>query len=1089
MNIINDNTDYLDKLFNNVYSYPSIDDDNFQEKIFKKKEFFNYQVKHRPEINTYNDLAQYRKNATSQFKLAEYQQMLSNYFNPDTPFNSLLLFHGLGTGKTCCAINIASRFYEQIRKYNTRIHILVHGPILKDNWIHEIKNSVCSSIKDATEKQIFELYNILSYKAFNKRVLGEKIRNKDFKTDKTSKYKKNESGEIIRNESFNKINSLDNTLLIVDEAHNITGNDWGLAIKKIAAVSKNLKILLLTGTPMKNAADDIVPLIEIMNIANKNYDKLPPIFTGNNHSLDFTTNGEKILREAVKGKFSYIAGGDKYLFAVRNDVGIIPDSLKFTKVCPVHFNKEQYDFYSKIVDMNDNGLEKQSSDVCNFIFPKLSYDDKKSYIEMTFGKNGLDEISAEVETNRRDFNVALKDYINERVDKDKKIKNDNDLIYLNNKTLTGRFLHKDYLKLFSPKFHQALTNIQNLVEGKKGPRTAFIYSNLVLIGINMFKQVLLQNGFIEFTDNKEKTLNNATDETVCYYCGKTKKEHNNIHNHVYYPATFIVITGEKDDDDVDMEEKNKQKKLVEEVFSSNENREGKYIKLILGSQVISEGYNTKNLMEVHILDVYYNFARVDQVVGRAIRKNSHRYLYSERNPYPVVDVYKYCMVDKKPTNEELLYQKAEKKHAMIKYVEHIIKEEAVDKYLNYEWNNKPIEKCIPLEHGNKYDTQVLTPKEKENVCKAENDYLDKSYLTKEDKEYIDKINNNKKLVDINTFTNNMIKYEIDNCKSLIKSMYLFKYAYTLEEIINFVKEKYDNDNNFDIYYIYKALDDLVPINDNDFNNIDNNIVKDKFNKLGYLIYINNYYIFQPLTQSDNIPMYYRTRKDEVIDYGKSLLTVLKEKNIIIENNNKTNEEYDFISVSNYYDNRKQNDIIGVIDKEPNVKGNKRYADLNDTFKIRDKITIKSHLKRKTGLQSYTGAVCYNAYGYNELIKKLNKLGVKLSKEEYAKKSRGLVCNKMKDVLLNLEKYSEDNTTYCIIPKNHPIYEFPYNLKDRSKYIVDKISNKFNININVEKLKDIKGYRISCNDGKDVEKEFMIENKFELNGKTWTRIIN
>lgn len=1083
MNIINDNSDYLDKLFDNVYAYPDINDNEFQEKIFKKKEFFNYQVKHRPEINTYNDLKEYRKKATAQFKLAEYQQMLSNYFNPDTPFNSLLLFHGLGTGKTCCAINIASRFYEQIRKYNTRIHILVPGPILKENWINEIKNSVCSSLKDASEKQIFELFNILSYKAFNKRVLGEKIRNKDFKLTKQSKYKKNEEGEFMRNESFNKIDNLDNSLLIIDEAHNITRNDYGNAVKKIAAVSKNLKILLLTGTPMKNAADDIISLIEIMDIANKHYTKRPQIFTGNNHTLDFVDGGEERLREAVKGKFSYIAGGDKYLFAVRNDIGVIPKSLKFTKVIPVKFNKEQYDFYRDVVDENDNGLEKRSNDVCNFIFPKLSFNDKETFIEYSYGKEGLEEAIVNVESNPKEYNEALAKYINKYNDIKTK---DNNLIYLTNKTLTGKFLYRDYLKLFSPKFYTALTNIQNLVEGKKGPRTAFVYSNIVKVGINIFKQVLLQNGYIEFDESVEKTINNANDETVCYYCGVCKKNHKA--NHPYYPSTFIVITGDKDDDDNDEEERNKQKKIIEDVFSSNENREGKYIKLVLGSKVIAEGYNTKNLMEVHILDVYYNFARVDQVVGRAIRKNSHRYLYSESNPYPVVDVYKYCMVEDKPTNEELLYQKAEKKHAMIKYVERIIKQEAVDKYLNYEWNNKPIEKCVSLKHGDEYDKQVLNDKEKLNVCKPENDYIETSYLTKQDKEYVDSINNNKKLVDINTFTNNMIKYEIDNCKEIIKSMYLFKYAYSLNEITTFVKNKYD-ESNFEMYYIYKALDDLVPTNDNDFNNIDNNIIIDKFNKPGYLIYINNYYIFQPISQNENIPMYYRTKGNDVIEEGKSLLNYLNDNNIIDNVIVSNDKEYDFISVSNYYNNRKQNDIIGVIDKEPNIKGNRKYSELKDTFKIRDKININSNLKRQTGLQSYTGAVCYNAYGYNDLLRKLKKLNINLTKDELAKKSRGLVCNKMKEVLLNLEKYSEDNTTYCIIPENHPIYEFPYNLKDRSKFIVNKISEKFNVNINVEKIKEVRGYKISCMDSKDIDKQFMIENKFELNGKSWIRIIN
>lgn len=1083
MDIINDNSDYLDKLFDNVYSYPNINDDKFQEKIFKKKEFFNYQIKHKPEINSYNDLSEYRKKSTSQFKLAEYQQMLANYFNPDTPYNALLLFHGLGTGKTCCAINIASRFYDQIKKYNTRIYIIVPGPLIKDNWIKEIKNSECSNLNNANEKQIFELYNIMSYKSFNRRVLGEKIRNKEIGQ---GKYKKNEEGEILRNEAFNKINSLDNTLLIIEEAHNITGNDYGLAVKKIAAVSKNLKILLLTGTPMKNSADDILSLLEIMNIANKNYKKIPQIFTGFNHTLDFAENGENELRKQLKGKISYIAGGDKYLFAKRNDVGIIPKSLKFTKVIPVKFNDEQYNFYKNVYNENYNGLEKHSSDVCNFIFPNLVYDNKKIKIEYVYGVNGMEKVINNITNNYKDFNEALKDFINKRIDK--KIKNNNRLIYLDNKILTGQFLHNDYLKLFSPKFHQALNNINLLVEGKKGAKTAFIYSNLVAIGLNMFKQVLIQNGYIEFEDNKEKTISKANDNTICYYCGIKKIEHYNK-KHTYYPATFIVITGETYNDDIDIDEKNKQRDIIDNVFSSNENKEGKFIKLILGSKVISEGYNTRNLMEVHILDVYYNFARVDQVVGRAIRKNSHRYLYSESNPYPVVNVYKYCMVANNPTNEELLYQKAEKKHAMIKYVEHMIKEEAIDKYLNYEWNNKKIDKCIPLKHGNDYDKQILNDKEKENVCSAENDYLDKSYYTDDDKKLIDKVNNNNNLIDINTFTNNMIQYEINYCKTIIKNMFLFKYSYNLNEIINFVKNKYDNKFNFDIYYVYKALDDLVPNNDNDFNNIDKNLIVDKFNKPGYLIYINDYYIFQPINQSTNIPIYYRMKDEEILFKNKSLLHYLKEKNIIKKEEIDNNNEYDFISVMNYYNNRKQNDVIGIIDKEPNIKGQHRYNDLKDTFKIRDKITIQTNLKRKTGLQNYTGAVCYNAYSYNQLVSKLNKLGIKLSNDEDKKKSRYLVCNKIKDVLLNLEKYSKDNTTYCIIPKNHPIYEFPYNLKDRSKYIVNLISNKFNTNINVEELKDIKGYKISCYDGNDIDKNFMLENKFKLNGKTWIRIIN
>ena len=44
----------------------------------------------------------------------------------------------------------------------------------------------------------------------------------------------------------------------------LTGNEWGDSLKKIAASSENLKIILLTATPMKNLADDIISLVNFL---------------------------------------------------------------------------------------------------------------------------------------------------------------------------------------------------------------------------------------------------------------------------------------------------------------------------------------------------------------------------------------------------------------------------------------------------------------------------------------------------------------------------------------------------------------------------------------------------------------------------------------------------------------------------------------------------------------------------------------------------------------------------------------------------------------------------------------------------------
>jgi hypothetical protein len=90
----------------------------------------------------------------------------------------------------------------------------------------------------------------LSYKTFYKKVLGEKIVEKKMSNtgDKIkSSYRKDESGNILREIVVDKINNLSNSVLIVDEAHNISDNEYGEAVKKIIANSENLKVILLHG--------------------------------------------------------------------------------------------------------------------------------------------------------------------------------------------------------------------------------------------------------------------------------------------------------------------------------------------------------------------------------------------------------------------------------------------------------------------------------------------------------------------------------------------------------------------------------------------------------------------------------------------------------------------------------------------------------------------------------------------------------------------------------------------------------------------------------------------------------------------------
>ena len=71
-----------------------------------------------------------------------------------------------------------------------------------------------------------------------------------------------------------------------------------------------------------------------------------------------------------------------------------------------------------------------------------------------------------------------------------------------------------------------------------------------------------------------------------------------------------------------------------------------------------------------------------------------------------------------------------------------------------------------------------------------------------------------------------------------------------------------------------------------------------------------------------------------------------------------------------------------------------------------------------------------------------------------KDTRIETCNKIRERLLFLEKYStgKDNMTYMMIPFDHPVYKYPFNLQDRITYVEDRLNklNRSNIKLKFKK---------------------------------------
>lgn len=1064
------------KMMENI-SYPSPSKKNFQEDIYQKREFYIYRIPYREPIPESERLEKYREKCTGDnFKLSDTQNLLSNFINPNTPYRGLLLYHGTGTGKTCAAIAIAEKFKPMVEKYGTPIYVLVHGPLNKQSFLRELfkctgetylqtyqdRTVVLDDYQKAKNQKnammiATQYYRILSYRSFYKKVLGEKIKEKVIVGNKVkSLSKKTDTGEYEREISIDRIYSLDNTVLIVDEAHNLTSNGYGLAVKKIMENSKNLRLLLLSATPMKNFADDMVELINFMRPKDSQMHR-DKIFTSpRSPYMEFKPGGEEYLRKHISGYISYLRGADPLTFAERHDMGEIPPGLSFTKLTRCYMLPFQYDAYKRVVETENDSLDRISEEVANFVFPGIPKNNEKG-VYAYHGIKGINELKYQIKNNKKNLNNRIASTILS----DYKIDDVDSLLYLrdNNKRITGDIFNEKYLELFSTKFYTALKNINDQVYGKKGNGLIFTYSNLVRVGIDLFQEVLHQNGYIEYQEN---VMDAVRDDTKCYFCGYTKKNHSKIPNdipkHKYHPATYIAIVGKSEENPDQIPEVKHQ--LIDNVFNSAENKDGKYIKVLLGSVVMNEGITLRNIKEINILDVHYNLGRVDQVIGRGIRFCTHYNIISDINLYPKVDIYKYVIADHDGlTTEEQLYQKAELKYMLIKKTERIFQEEAIDCPLNISGNIFP-------EELKKYGNCGS----KENPCPAICGYMpcqfkcaDKQLNLKyydPEKHIYKKISNAK--LDYSTYNNSLVGKEIEYAKSIIKEMYRINHIYSLDDIVKYVKKSFpvEKMDMFDDYYVYQGLDDLVPITSNDFNNFHDTVI-DKFNRQGYLIYRNKYYIFQPFDENDELPMYYRrTYKPQMInnvELKEYVDNILKDEKHEFASKSQLVKKYDFNSVQDYYDKRNEFEYVGIIDKKSSNKTTNQKIENKDQFKIRQKRPKILDKKRETGIPSFTGAVCYTSKDKEELMDIVKLLNLEVDKSTI----RSSICEEIRDKLFALEKYStsrdKNKKTYLIIPGNHPEYPFPLNLEDRIKSILNDIKYETRISIKpVIKTEKIKG---------------------------------
>lgn len=116
-------------------------------------------------------------------------------------------------------------------------------------------------------------------------------------------------------------------------------------------------------------------------------------------------------------------------------------------------------------------------------------------------------------------------------------------------------------------------------------------------------------------------------------------------------------------------------------FNDDDNIDGEFISIVIGSRVLNEGFTLKNVRHEYILTPHWNYSETAQAIARGWRVGSHTALINRGDKDVQVKVYQCVSVPNNnnvPSIDLEMYKTAEKKDVINKQIERLVKESAFD---------------------------------------------------------------------------------------------------------------------------------------------------------------------------------------------------------------------------------------------------------------------------------------------------------------------------------------------------------------------------------------------------------------------------
>ena len=686
---INDYTKYDDKIMKGGYSRNNYVNLKINGKLFPSWIIANFNRFKLPEILIDGSDPCNTKKMSGE--LRKYQEFLGKYLDYNSPYRDILIYHGLGSGKTRTSINIYNVLYNYTPEWN--VYILLKATLRDSTWVGELERWLQSDEKEFRKANI----QFISYDAPNAdKAFLEKVKNSD--ASKKSMYIIDEAHNFINN-VYTNMNSKQGRRALTIYEHIIQD-------KKD---NNDVRVVLISGSPAINIPFELALMFNLLrpNLFPTSETRFNQLYVSNNAYPTINPVHKNNFQRRILGLVSHYIGSTPDFFARKIEHFIDIPMAEYQTDIYEYYEKKEEEMARKMRSSSGN-YRSYTRQSCNFVFPNMAqglsgetrprprdFKIKEAEIE-AFTKGRMKDKDKEKYYEESEYFKKINEFVNEfdkflmkghEEDKRNGYELKDDIKNLSNDKLTSErfteYMNNDEIKkssLLKKMYNCSAKFIFIILMILKANGPTQVYSNYVVMeGLQIFKVYLKYFGFSSFL---EKERGNDYFRYMEYHGGINNDE---------------------------------RRKVLKE-FNRSENKNGAISKIIMISPAGAEGISLKNVRQVHIIEPYWHEVRIMQMIGRAIRQCSHKDLPIEDRE---VDVYRYKSIrpyeSDKWTTDQYIENTARSKNGLIQSFLDTMKEAAVDCELNKAHNSLVSSyRCFKFEEKSLFEKQV-GPAYKEDI--------------------------------------------------------------------------------------------------------------------------------------------------------------------------------------------------------------------------------------------------------------------------------------------------------------------------------------------------------------------------------------